>query len=61
MRLLANDGSFLELTVAGYQFPHLEGVPYDSNWLIIAGHAALAGRECLRERCVQARFPIASN
>jgi hypothetical protein len=53
MRFLANDGSFLELMAAGYQFPHLEGVPYDSNWLIIAGRAALAGREWrFRDPCL---------
>jgi hypothetical protein len=53
MRLLASDGSFLELTVMGYQFPNLDGVSYDSNWLVIAGHAALAGRAWrFREPCL---------
>ena len=45
MRLLSGDGTSLELTVAGYQYPHLVGVPYDSNWLIIAGSVTLDDRE----------------
>ncbi len=53
MRLLADDGTSLELNVVGYQFPQLVGVPYDSNWLIIAGHVALGGREWkFRDPCL---------
>ena len=32
MRLVGPDGA-LELTLVGYQFPHLATVPWDSNWL----------------------------
>ena len=32
MRLVGREGS-LELTLAGYQFPHLATAPWDSNWL----------------------------
>jgi hypothetical protein len=32
MHLVGPDGSF-ELTILGYQFPHLAAEPYDSNWL----------------------------
>ena len=32
MRLVGRDG-VLELTLVGYQFPHLATVPWDSNWL----------------------------
>ena len=53
MRLLSGDGTSLELTVVGYQFPQLVGVPYDSNWLIIAGHVTLDGREWkFRDPCL---------
>ena len=45
MHLLGSDGSSLELSVVGYQFPELEAVPYDLNWLVIAGRASLGGRE----------------
>ena len=39
MHLAGNDGTSLVFGVVGYQFPDLVGVPYDSNWLIIAGRA----------------------
>ena len=53
MRFVASDGSFLELSIVGYEFPELERVPYDSNWLFIAGHAASACREWeFREPCL---------
>ena len=34
MRLRGPDGS-MELTLVGYQFPHLATVPWDSNWLTV--------------------------
>ena len=37
MKLASTDGQSLELTILGYQFPHLETKEYDSNWLIVAG------------------------
>jgi hypothetical protein len=37
MRLASKDGQMFEMRIVGYQFPHLETVEYDSNWLIIAG------------------------
>jgi hypothetical protein len=53
MRFLANRGSSLELSIVGYEFPELEGVPYDSNWLVIAGDAELDGRAWkFREPCL---------
>jgi hypothetical protein len=53
MRLFADHGTSLELTVVGYEFPQLVGVPYDSNWLIVAGHVALHGREWrFRDPCL---------
>lgn len=35
MRLTSSDGTNFNLTIAGYQFPHLATEPYDSNWLDI--------------------------
>jgi len=35
MRLEVNEYTEFELSVAGYQFPHLENEPYDSDWLNI--------------------------
>ena len=32
MRLVGHDG-IIELSLVGYQFPHLATVPWDSNWL----------------------------
>ena len=53
MRLLSDDGTSIELTVVGYQFQQFVGVPYDSNWLIIAGRVTLAGREWkFRDPCL---------
>ncbi len=53
MRFLGNHGSSLELSVVGYQFPELEGVPWDSNWLVIAGRAELDGRQWkFRDSCL---------
>jgi hypothetical protein len=34
MQLVGSDGS-VELTLVGYQFPHLATAPWDSNWLIV--------------------------
>jgi hypothetical protein len=52
MRLLADDGTSLELSVVGYESPRLAG-DLDSNWLIIAGCAALDGREWkFRDPCL---------
>ncbi len=35
MKLLNNDQTGFELTIAGYQFPEMETEEYDSNWLLI--------------------------
>jgi hypothetical protein len=35
MRLTSSDGTNFNLTIVGYQFPHLAAEPYDSNWLKI--------------------------
>lgn len=44
VRLGSRTGSFLELTVTGYQFPDAtvlpEGQPCDANWLMIRGEVA---------------------
>ena len=60
MRFSGGDGSFLELSVAGYEalgeYPKLDWdanwlesarhwLDEDPNWLVIAGHVSLAGRE----------------
>jgi len=37
MRIETNRGPIVELHILGYQFPHLQTKPYDSNWLIIEG------------------------
>ena len=37
MKLAGKDGQMFEMRIVGYQFPHLETVEYDPNWLIIAG------------------------
>jgi hypothetical protein len=37
MRFSRYDGSSFQLAIVGYEFPDLEGAPYDSNWLIISG------------------------
>jgi hypothetical protein len=44
VRFSGNNGTFFELGIAAYQFPELEGEPYDSNWVIIAGQAQVNGR-----------------
>jgi hypothetical protein len=36
MRLTSADGTNFNLTIAGYQYPHLAAEPYDSNWLDIS-------------------------
>jgi len=33
MKLIGKNGSSIELSVVGYQFPELENEEYDSNWL----------------------------
>lgn len=43
MHLVGSDGISLVFGVVGYEFPDLVGVPYDSNWLIIAGRAEKDG------------------
>ncbi len=40
MRLVGSDGSLLELSIAGYQFPEIETGEYDYNWLEIRIHIA---------------------
>lgn len=35
MRLKGDENNNFEMRVAGYQFPHLEHEPYDSDWLNI--------------------------
>lgn len=35
MKLKADEYSEFEMSVAGYQFPHIENEPYDSDWLNI--------------------------
>ena len=35
MRLRGDENTEFEMRVAGYQFPHLEHEPYDSDWLNI--------------------------
>jgi len=42
MKLAGKDGQSLELRILGYQFPHLATMPYDSNWLIVAGNVTHA-------------------
>ncbi len=44
MRISSPSGDFLELKVAGYQFPDLPDAQYDSNWLLIEGAASIGGR-----------------
>ncbi len=36
MLLAGREGNELELTIVGYQFPHEEHDPWDSNWLLVA-------------------------
>lgn len=45
MRLSNSKGDFLELTVAGYQFPSITKDYHDANWLNIIGWASLGGKE----------------
>jgi hypothetical protein len=41
------------LSIVSYQFSELQIDLYDSNWLVIAGHAALAGHEWeFRDPCL---------
>ena len=35
MRLISSDGTNFNLTIAGYQYPHLETELHSSNWLNI--------------------------
>ena len=35
MKLIENESTEFELEIVGYQFPDLEGEPYDSDWLNI--------------------------
>jgi hypothetical protein len=44
MELIRDVGTWVRLKIAGYQFPALEDVPYDSNWLVIEGHVSIEGR-----------------
>jgi len=39
-----DDQNFFEFKVANYEFPQNEMDEYDSNWLIIAGNAAINGK-----------------
>jgi hypothetical protein len=43
MRLLGSAGQALELRVVGYEFPDNHTGLYDSNWLVIEGHAEHPG------------------
>jgi hypothetical protein len=45
MKFADNSGNAVEIRVAQYQFPELEGAEYDSNWLIIEGTCSQGGRE----------------
>lgn len=40
MQFRGTDGQSVELYVAGYQFPDLPTVEYDSNWLRIEGQVS---------------------
>ncbi|MFT4076566.1 MAG: hypothetical protein QM647_13665 [Asticcacaulis sp.] len=42
--LLANGESWLGLKIVGYQFPNEIRDAYDSNWLMVLGHAGIDGR-----------------
>jgi hypothetical protein len=36
MLLVGREGNELELGIVGYQFPHVDRDPWDSNWLVVA-------------------------
>ena len=42
---LAGQNSSLDLIIVGYQFRHITGDEWDSNWLLVKGIACLDGRK----------------
>jgi len=53
MQLCGIDRQSIELRIAGYQFPHLDTVEYDSNWLRIEGHVSHPrGRWSFQDPCL---------